>query len=109
MHDLPLPTIDHARPCNSSWDLMEGDSRVRRCSNCKQDVYRDEDGTLTRNCGDARARVPTLMPTRRIVWVATWVMCILLAWATALLVLSAKIHEPVYADSYEIDGPDPNL
>jgi hypothetical protein len=28
-----------ARPCNSAWDLMKGDDRVRHCSNCKLNVY----------------------------------------------------------------------
>jgi len=95
-------------PCNSSWDLMEGDDRVRFCTNCKRDVRRDEDGTLTRDCGDARARVPTLMPTRRIVRVAAYVMLILLAWAAALLAISHELNQPVYSTD-TIDWPDANL
>lgn len=81
----PLDRVRVARPCNSSWDLMEGDDRVRHCSNCSKDVYnvaglsRDEamdvitgnggtvcmrlfrrpDGTLsTSDCAGSRAATP---------------------------------------------------
>ena len=80
----PLDRTRAARPCNSSWDLMTGDGRKRRCSNCCQDVYnvqglarseaialiaanegssgsrlyRRADGTLlTSNCSGSRAAV----------------------------------------------------
>ena len=35
----PLHRPRAARPCNSSWDLMTGDGRKRRCSNCRRDIY----------------------------------------------------------------------
>lgn len=80
----PFDRIRVARPCNSNWDLMAGDGRKRRCSNCSKDVYdveglarseaialinagegsvgmrlyRRPDGTvLTSNCSGARAAV----------------------------------------------------
>ena len=79
----PLHRPRAARPCNSSWDLMTGDGRKRRCSNCCQDVYKVEglarsealalitanegeqsrvyrraDGTvMTSNCSGSRAAV----------------------------------------------------
>lgn len=42
-----LPVIDDsflddvmiATPCNADWDAMEGDDRVRRCGECRLDVY----------------------------------------------------------------------
>jgi hypothetical protein len=38
-----LDKIDIASPCNMSWDAMTGDSRVRFCGKCEQNVYRLSD------------------------------------------------------------------
>ncbi len=80
---VPLHLPHAARACNSSWELMAGDGRKRRCSNCCQDVYKVEglarsealalvtasegeqarlyrraDGTvMTSNCSGSRAAV----------------------------------------------------
>src|SRR5262245_2544215 len=38
----PLPLLDSlavATPCPATWDDMQGDDRVRFCSQCRQSVY----------------------------------------------------------------------
>ena len=34
-----LDVIDVASPCNAAWDGMQGDDRVRFCSQCRLNVY----------------------------------------------------------------------
>jgi hypothetical protein len=37
-----LPVLDEIRiasPCSADWSRMKGDTRVRRCGDCKQNVY----------------------------------------------------------------------
>jgi hypothetical protein len=34
-----LDRIQIAKPCEADWDRMKGDDRVRRCMDCKLDVY----------------------------------------------------------------------
>lgn len=127
-----LPTIRVARPCNSSWELMEGDDRVRHCSNCDKDVYssaglsraeilelitaregvcmrvyRRADGTLvTGECGDARAASSVLTP--QAAWrKAAWLVGLGLAGGAVLLLLASGLqkmrHQVLMGDIAEHD------
>jgi len=36
---IALHRIDIPSPCTASWDLMQGDDRVRHCGSCNKDVF----------------------------------------------------------------------
>ena len=131
-----LPSIRVARPCNSSWELMKGDDRVRRCTNCDRDVYnaaglnraegraliegrggrtcmrllRRADGTLiTGECGDALAVVASPAASRRTLAMAAWLLGIVGIGAALVFLMADRIRHAGYADGGEIDTIDSNL
>jgi len=134
-----LPTIRIARPCNSSWDLMQGDDRVRHCSNCDRDVYssaglsreelwalvheregrlcmrlyRRPDGTLvTGDCGDARAVAKPGFLHPGAAWVVgAWMLGGVSLAAVIVFLLANAYSNAMFntADAGEIDHVDANL
>ncbi|HEY0062420.1 MAG TPA: hypothetical protein VGC21_09885, partial [Telluria sp.] len=36
---IALHRISIASPCTASWDLMQGDERVRHCGDCNKNVF----------------------------------------------------------------------
>jgi hypothetical protein len=38
-----LGSLKIAAPCSANWDLMEGNNRVRHCSDCNKNVYNISD------------------------------------------------------------------
>ena len=130
-----LPTISIGRPCNSAWELMEGDDRVRHCTNCDKDVYssmglsraqilefitrregvcmrlyRRPDGTIvTGECADLRAAVRPRLVRGGLFNLALWLLGIIGMSVAALGLVAERKGLFTSADHGEIDRVDSNL
>jgi hypothetical protein len=116
-----LDQIKIASPCSADWDRMEGDDRVRFCSECKKNVfnisamtrrdaealiqekngdlctrlYRRSDGTvLTEDC-PVGLRVKIVRAKRRLGWAIAGALSFATAWAQQKSpVLSGIVDDP---------------
>ncbi len=133
-----LPPIRIARPCSSSWELMEGDDRVRHCTNCQRSVYssagitvpelvelieareqrvclrllRRGDGTIiTAECTLTRALAAQEAGSAQAnAWrMAAWALGVLGVGAAVLILLADRLPHASYTETGDIDIIDSNL